>query len=305
MTDFPRFDGFDPCKPLHAYLILTPGLLAARSAAQALCLALMCERLSDTAQPCMNCRACRKILAGTHPDVMRLGQGKVSVEDVRDLRAQAYLAPNESERKVFILESVENFNVQSQNALLKVLEEPPQHVVFLLTALSKSGVLPTVLSRVCVLSPSAQGTDSPQIAARLLGASASEEQKAHLALYLELYEDTDADTLSPELIESVYALAYNFYKGIQTEIVPLLPKKREDAQITFRVFMLLARSVAVYKLTGGAGQSLPDGEDFRKICARLSAKRAAAYYELFEKAYLLTEDYANTNALYAYLTEQL
>lgn len=66
-----------------------------------------------------------------------LGKNKVSVDDVRAMRDSVYLSPNEAARRVVILESVDNFNAASLNALLKILEEPPEGRIFLLTAASK------------------------------------------------------------------------------------------------------------------------------------------------------------------------
>lgn len=111
-----------------------------------------------------------------------LGKNKVSVDDVRAMRDSVYLSPNEAARRVVILESVDNFNAASLNALLKILEEPPEGRIFLLTAASKSAVLPTVLSRVCVLAPSRSGfAENP----KELFPTASGRRMRALRLYLE------------------------------------------------------------------------------------------------------------------------
>lgn len=302
--------GFDAKKPLHAYLIVTPVLHEAREAVSLLTRALLCEHPKEDGSPCGVCGACKKAEAGTHPDVSVLGKDKVSVDDVRKVRESAYLSPNEAARRVIVLESVENFNASSQNALLKILEEPPEGVVFLLTASAKSAVLPTVLSRVCVLTPerSGFGEDPKQLFPK-----ATDAQCACIRLYLETYEDTDVRTLVPETLENAFQLAYGFYKGETTAFMARLPKKREEIQLVFRVLMLVAGDICAYKLSAGRvrkerAESEAYGsyrEDFRKVCARLSVKRALGYYEIFEKAYLMTEDYANANALQAYLTEKL
>lgn len=305
-----NLSGFDAKKPLHAYLIVSPVLREAREYASLLCEALLCETPNADGSPCGSCAACKKVLAGTHPDVSMLGKNKVSVDDVRAMRDSVYLSPNEAARRVVILESVDNFNAASLNALLKILEEPPEGRIFLLTAASKSAVLPTVLSRVCVLAPSRSGfAENP----KELFPTASDAACAALRLYLETYEDTDVSALVPETLEKAFSLAYGFYKGENTAFIPLLPKKREDISLYFRVFMLIAGDVCAYKLSAGRvrkerAESDAYGiyrEDFRKVCARLSVKRAMSYYEIFEKAYLMTEDYANLNALEAYLTQKL
>lgn len=316
--------GFDIKKSVHAYLIISSGTLAARGYSELLASSLMCPNVSEGGNPCGTCSVCRKINSGTHPDIYRLGKNKVSVDDVRDVRSQAYLSSNESDRKVFILENIEKFNVQSQNALLKVLEEPPKGVVFILTCSSKSSLLPTVLSRVCVLTPSPHDSSYyTETASGLLGKNADEESVAVIASYLETYEDADAEALPVKSVLDAYALATDYFSGKQQDIVSLLPRKKEqknadspegaestgkasgDLEVYLRTFMLVAKNMAVYKKSNGKCRVIPCTQDFRKLCVKMSAKRAIAYYEIFEKAYTLSEDYANRNALFAYLTAKL
>lgn len=104
--------------------------------------------------PCAACPACRKAMADSHADIL-----VYSVEDkpkafkvdiVREIRNKAYIVPNEADRKVFILENSHTMGVEGQNAILKILEEPPAYVNFILLCSSKSGFLPTVLSRATV-----------------------------------------------------------------------------------------------------------------------------------------------------------
>ncbi len=302
--------GFDAKKPLHAYLILSPILRDARDCTQFLCETLLCEEPLADGSPCGRCRACIKVLAGTHPDISILGRGEVKVADVRNMRDSVYLSPHESDRRVLVLESVDKFNDACLNALLKILEEPPEGRFFLLTASVKSAVLPTILSRVCVLAPARKAlyadlsTQFPD---------ASPEQRACMQLYLETYEDTDINALEPEKLEKAFELAYGFFTGEQPLFVPQLSKKREELAVVFRVFMLISGDICAYKSSMGRLrkeriESAAYGslrEKFRKVCARLSVKRALGYYDLFEKAYLMTEDYANSNALKAYLTQNL
>ena len=148
---------------------------------------------------------------------------------------------------------------------------------------------------------------------RTLFPNASKEQCACARLYLETYEDTDADTLEPEKLEKAFELAYGFFTGEQPLFVPQLSKKREELAVVFRVFMLIAGDICAYKASVGRlrKERIENEaygsfrEKFRKVCARLAIKRALGYYDLFEKAYLMTEDYANSNALEAYLTQKL
>ena len=106
--------------------------------------------------PCGQCRHCRKILKGIHPDVQTIssepGKKSFSKEQIERLRADAWVKPNEAPRKVYILCEAQYMTSWAQNALLKLLEEPPVGVLFLLTCDNRSKLLETVQSRVVALS---------------------------------------------------------------------------------------------------------------------------------------------------------
>lgn len=108
-------------------------------------------------KPCGVCSDCVKAQKNGHPDIFETdgvkGKSKsFTVDAVRELRSNAFVVPNESDRKIYILKNGHNMNEQAQNALLKILEEPPSYVFFIIVTTSKSTMLETVLSRVCVYS---------------------------------------------------------------------------------------------------------------------------------------------------------
>lgn len=108
-------------------------------------------------KPCGVCPACRKYENGGHPDVIETdgitGKSKnFTVDSIREIRSNAFVIPNESDKKIYILKNAHNMNEQAQNALLKILEEPPSYVYFILVSASKSAMLETILSRVSVYS---------------------------------------------------------------------------------------------------------------------------------------------------------
>ncbi len=136
--------------------------------AQKIAAALVC--VSGGTVPCGECSACKKAAADSHADILLY-----SVEDkpkafkvdiVREIRNKAHIVPNEADRKVFILENSHTMGVEGQNAILKILEEPPSYVNFILLCSSKSGFLQTVLSRATVYSlgqaPSGAGDSVPR-----------------------------------------------------------------------------------------------------------------------------------------------
>ena len=132
----------------HAYLI-TGGesrTESARFAAAAL------ECTADKDRPCGLCQNCRKVMQDIHPDVVTVrdpDHKNISVEIIRDIRADAYIRPNEGSRKVYIFPDCSILSEQGQNVLLKIVEEGPPYAAFLFCADSPADVLQTLRSR-CV-----------------------------------------------------------------------------------------------------------------------------------------------------------
>ncbi|HJC40615.1 MAG TPA: DNA polymerase III subunit [Candidatus Intestinimonas pullistercoris] len=131
----------------HAYLLSGPAGCGKRTLAGLLSQALVCSGAGEV--PCGACDHCRKAAAGVHPDILRVGSdGKdITVSQVREVRSDAYIRPNEAGRKVYILENAQTMNGSAQNALLKLLEEGPAYAAFLLLSDNAGAMLPTVRSR--------------------------------------------------------------------------------------------------------------------------------------------------------------
>lgn len=112
--------------------------------------AFVCE---NAEKPCGVCSHCIKAENGSHPDIVTLdptadGEKTFKIALVRELKDDAYIIPNEARSKVYILKAADKMNVQAQNALLKLIEEPPQYARFILECESSSAMLATVMSRV-------------------------------------------------------------------------------------------------------------------------------------------------------------
>ena len=133
----------------HALLLEGPVGSGRRTMARLIAAAAICR--GDGERPCGRCAACHKVLRRIHPDVTELGGSEEArsfhIDVVRTLREDAYVLPNEAPVKVFILCDVQTMTDQAQNALLKLLEEPPAHVRLILTCENRSQLLETVRSR--------------------------------------------------------------------------------------------------------------------------------------------------------------
>ncbi len=115
-----------------------------------------CATLCTGAQKlCGTCCSCRLILQDSHPDVRVISpdapEKPYSVSALRELILSCYVLPNDGEKKVYILRNIHEMSEQAQNTLLKIIEEPPAHVIFVLTCQSRARILPTILSRVVTL----------------------------------------------------------------------------------------------------------------------------------------------------------
>lgn len=113
-------------------------------------IARYCVCLSDGEKPCGHCAGCLKALHGTHTDIFIADgntPGALAIDAIRKIRSDAYVVPNEAPKKVYELLDCDKMQAASQNALLKILEEPPKNVVFVLTVTSANMLLQTVRSR--------------------------------------------------------------------------------------------------------------------------------------------------------------
>jgi DNA polymerase-3 subunit delta' len=129
----------------HFYLISGPQGSGKHTLAKLLSAAILCQ---DAQAPCGKCNICRKVMENNHPDVITVDDPEhkaVAVKLVRQAREDMYILPNESDHKIYIFP--QELGVEGQNALLKILEEPPKYGVFILLSTNAEQLLPTVRSR--------------------------------------------------------------------------------------------------------------------------------------------------------------
>ena len=198
----------------HAYLFLGGAGAGKRLIANTFAKALQCE---GEKRPCDSCKSCHAFNHGNHPDVIYfqpLKNGKIyTIEDVREqLLETVDLKPFQYEKKIYIIEKADTLNIQSQNALLKTLEEPPAHAVFLLLAERAEAFLPTILSRVVVMK--IRPLSAETIADYLMQAGHLAEESHILSAYaqgrigqaLELVEDEGFREMRQDILGKLEAL---------------------------------------------------------------------------------------------------
>ncbi|MDH4068164.1 MAG: DNA polymerase III subunit delta' [Dehalococcoidia bacterium] len=131
----------------HAYLLVGPRHVGKGTLAINLAQALNCD---GPEVPCGECRSCQRIRDGKHADVTPIGldsRTEIGIDDIRGLQRFANLPPYEGKCKVFIIDEAEYLSTEAANSLLKILEEPPPRVTWLLLASEEKRLLPTIISR--------------------------------------------------------------------------------------------------------------------------------------------------------------
>ena len=150
----------------HAILLRGSSAVTRGKVSSYLAQAFVCEAKN---KPCGKCSHCMKVGINSHPDVITVdpasqNEKTFKIALVREMKDDAYIIPNEASRKVYILKSADKMNVQAQNALLKLIEEPPSYARFILECESSSAMLETILSRVSLFD---LGTDSDDVSDEL------------------------------------------------------------------------------------------------------------------------------------------
>ncbi|MBN2908210.1 DNA polymerase III subunit gamma/tau [Polycladomyces sp. WAk] len=131
----------------HAYLFSGPRGTGKTSAAKIMAKAVNCEK-GPAPEPCNDCQTCRRITEGSLMDVVEIdAASNRGVDEIRDLRDKVKYAPTEVRYKVYIIDEVHMLTTEAFNALLKTLEEPPGHVIFILATTEPHKLPPTIISR--------------------------------------------------------------------------------------------------------------------------------------------------------------
>lgn len=253
-------------KLVHAYLLTGPRGIGKTSTARLLAKAVNCEKIAadkkagteSSGEPCNTCGSCTEIAEGKSIDVLEIDAASHNgVEDIRDLIEKARMFPTRSAKKVYIIDEVHMLSKSAFNALLKTLEEPPSHVVFIMATTEVHKIPATILSR-------AQRFDFKRA------------QKKDVITNLENIaksEKIDIDAESLELIAVAANGGHRDAVGLLEQVSSIENKITID--ITKKI-LGIAESVEVYKFVGAIFNNFP--EEGLKIA-----------HDLFDKGYDLGE----------------
>lgn len=286
----------------HAYILDGPLGSGKHTAALSIASALACEHRSDKSfpLPCGKCPACRKIAAGVSPDVSFIrrpeDRATIGVSVIRELREDLYIAPNENEKKVYIIEEADRMTAEAQNALLLSLESPPPYVVFLLLTQNADSLLETIRSRAPVLRMQAFGADviyeylseDPRFAASVRqdkdaiarAVTAADGAIGRAAQILDRSSEESAEYLATreDALRIVSLLFFPDYREA-VQMLSSLPKAREDVVSLLRMVLMSLRDLAAAKKNAAVSLMLfVSHEECRSISDKVSISRICAVY---------------------------
>jgi DNA polymerase-3 subunit delta' len=190
----------------HAWLLTGPPGSGRSNAAAAFAAALLCEKAG-----CGQCKSCRMVSSGSHPDVSVLATEKViiSIEEIRQLVASSHFGGSVGKYQIMIIEDADRMSERSSNVLLKALEEPPAGTIWLLCAPSEADMLPTIRSRVrrvALKQPSTQTVADLLVTRdgieRSLALQVAAEAQGHIGMALRLATSADARARRKETLLS-------------------------------------------------------------------------------------------------------
>ena len=230
----------------HCYILEGPAGSGKKTLAGLLAAAMECEGAGD--RPCGTCSACRKAMKHEHPDIITVDSDKatIPIRLIREMQADAYIKPNEGRRKVYLIPRAGDMQGPAQNALLKLLEEPPSYCAFLLLTDTSEKLLETVRSRAVTLtmSPLSRQQLSAALREREPGTPPEELDRAmdrsdgYLGAALTLLHTPDT-----ELEQKAQALADGFASGDELAFLSvLMPLEKLSRTDFLQLLTILQRS---------------------------------------------------------------
>lgn len=270
-----RFDGFagnskakeqlsayiDGGRLPHALLLEGPEGSGRKTLAKLIAKAVVCTSAGD--KPCGRCAACIKAASGNHPDIMEAGGDgsarSFHIDVIREIRENAYVLPNEAERRVIILTGAQGLTEQAQNALLKIIEEPPRHILFILTCENRAQLLPTIQSRlVCITLGAVAEDEAVETVLRLMPQMKETEVRQTVPIFGGIIGQA-MKGLGDGSFKRILELAPEFARAVvspnELELMRLTGKIEKDKKMADAMLSALARIFHdALLLCFGAGQ---------------------------------------------------
>ena len=288
----------------HFYLISGPQGSGKHTLAKLLAATLMCE---NDRRPCGECPACRKVMAGTHPDFITVedpDHKAVPVRIIREARESIFVRPNEGIRKIYLFP--QEMGIEGQNALLKVLEEPPSYGVFLILSDNPEKLLPTVRSRCMELQLTAVEPNilRPWLAEKFPEASrqqldaAIRRSSGYPGQAMELLQS--GENLPPEVESFVRAYASRDALALTMVLVPMEKWKRDQILPILEAW----KDMLQEGLACRSGMPAP-GRGAKLLAENRSSKDLLSAVEILRKAIEYTQGNVSVAAVCGWLVHAL
>lgn len=313
----------------HAFLIGGPSGSGKSTLALEIAAAMNCQRCGDAnaALPCGECNCCRRVYEGNFPDVKILAKKKdkatLGVEAVKDFREDMFLSSTESDHKIYIIDDAECMTPEAQNALLKVLEEPPSSVNIILLAKECDRILTTIKSRAQYVAMSrfddsvlaekllADSMDARMLKAsdpdRFMGIIMSSDGRIGVAknLLSKRLSDNNEEERR-EIINLIRAIGQKpSYADIHSALSGF-PTKRVELSASFERLMSALRDLIVMKYDDKAKTVFfPSSDEATRLCGNISTKRLLALYDAVSEAHELCSRNANVANLMTSLSSKI
>ncbi len=257
----------------HAYLLIGPGKSGKNAVASSFARAYLCGQGRTLGDSCGECPSCRTFLQRNHPDVKIIepAGASIKIDQIRELSQQVYIKAYAGLGKVYLLTKVETMTTEAANSFLKILEEPPEGVIFLLVSTKPYDILPTISSRCQILQFSS-----------LAPASGSQQPNEVDARKQELLDITDKLFDNQEL--TVFQVAEEFEKN---------GKNKQELSEMLDVLAVWYRDLLLWKTTGQA-ELLINGdllESLQAVSPKVSTDRLISNIEVIEQ----TKEYLQAN----------
>lgn len=300
---------------VHSYIITGEKGLGKRTTARYLAMSLLC----DNHNACGECRQCRRVLKGQHPDFIEVTkEGRIySVNDIRSKVVEdSFISPNDCDRKVYLLTDCDGWTDASQDALLKITEDPPDTAYFIFTASSKSVFLPTLISRSMVMEVSEADREGC-IAAMTehfseKGTAVSQEKLSAAADAFggnigKCIDFAEGDESLAAAADKVRAIADAAAKGDAYSLAVLLHSlsgDRNEMRSALEMLMRVIRDAAVIKAEGGGCIGCAEKQS-RIMAQRFSEAALLKMYDAAGEAAARCAGYCNAQAAAAVLAGKL
>lgn len=268
----------------HAYIFSGPEGIGKKRTASAFASALMCSDFSNDS--CGVCKECRLTFGNAHPDLKTVDysidkDGKVkasiSVEAMREFKNEVYLKPFSSSRKIYILDNCEKMTVEAQNALLKVLEEPPSYITIIMICNNLSKLLSTIVSRAVLVKFSFlsaenveifleryyNDTDNKKIHSRICGGS--------IASVISNIENPESLSFRNEVLDAFEELCLSAPSTSINKLLKLFSQNKDMKNEIISILSTVIFDCALYKTGNKAAIVNADKiEVIRSICRKVS-----------------------------------